>query len=162
MMSEILGNIAQQMSPSTSTTQPLMTSPSTDAKNQPQSKWPVGMLEPPNINLYDRPTVHNPDGTISSVRSMSFEEDGHSIVVPTVSDDGRILSEKEAIDQYHRTGRHLGRFATTGLFPWQFSDAYSQQLHDEYAKGEYGGQRSGQSIVPQTTPWNLTIPAGKK
>ncbi|MFH7813403.1 hypothetical protein ACH0C8_15950, partial [Acetobacter lovaniensis] len=41
---------------------------------------------------------------------MSFGTDQGEVLVPTVSDDGRIMSDSQAIAQYQRTGRHLGIF----------------------------------------------------
>lgn len=118
------------------------------------------MVEPGNINLYDRPTVHNADQTISSVRSMSFEENGKEVLVPTVSDDGRILTELEAREMYHKTGKHLGKFQDAGVLKaWQHADSYATALHNEYAAGKYGKQRSGQNVSDvQTTPFNTTVP----
>lgn len=83
-----------------------------------------GMLEPGNVDLTNRPDVVNPDGSHSSVRSMSFEENGREILVPTVSEDGRIMTDDEAIAQYHRTGRHLGKFKTPAE-----ATAYADLLH---------------------------------
>lgn len=86
-----------------------------------------------NINLYDRPRVPN-NGGVSTVFSMSFSErpGGPEILVPRVSDDGRILSPEEAQAQYYRTGRHLGIFATI-----EEADRYAQSLHEGFAAGRY-------------------------
>lgn len=90
-----------------------------------------GLVELGNVNLYDRPAVQNADGSVSSVRSMSFQEEkgGPEILVPTVSEDGRIMSDKEAIEQYKKTGRHLGKFETPDE-----ATAYAKRLHEQQAK----------------------------
>jgi hypothetical protein len=125
-----------------------------DVRGLPQSQWPAGMIEAPNTNLHDRPTVRNPDNTTSSVRSMSFEVNGKEILVPTVSDDGRIMSDDESKQQYLKTGKHLGVFDH-----WQNADKYAEQLHNDYAAGKYGGQRrGGDEVPPQMTPFNMTVP----
>lgn len=81
---------------------------------------------PGNIDLNNRPVVQNRDGTISTVRSMSFGTDQGEVLVPTVSDDGRLLSDEQAIEQYRRSGRHLGIFNTPDE-----ATAYARRLHDQ-------------------------------
>ncbi|MEK1933754.1 MAG: hypothetical protein AAAC47_29020, partial [Pararhizobium sp.] len=85
-----------------------------------------GLLSPGNINLAKRPVVKNPDGSISTVKSMSFEEDGKEILVPTVSPDGKLLDENQAIDLYHQTGQHLGIFDNPND-----ANTYAQTLHNQ-------------------------------
>ncbi|MBB5663262.1 hypothetical protein GGE68_001438 [Rhizobium leguminosarum] len=85
-----------------------------------------GLLSPGNIDLAHRPIVKNADGSISTVRSMSFNEDGKEILVPTVSPDGRILSDDDAINLYHQTGQNLGMFDTPDN-----ATAYAQTLHNQ-------------------------------
>lgn len=65
-----------------------------------------------NIDLSKRPIVYNNDGTISTVLSASFNIDGKEVLLPMVSNKGTVLSPNEAIQEYIRTGKHLGVFNT--------------------------------------------------
>lgn len=90
----------------------------------------AGQVQAGNIDLNKRPIVRNADGSISTVRSMSFNENGVEVLIPTVAADGsRILSNQEAIAQYRQTGQHLGKFTTP-----QAADAYAEQLHKDQEK----------------------------
>ena len=110
---------------------------------------PAGQLEPGNIDLNARPVVKNPDGSISTVASISINEDGKEILIPTVAADGsRILTNDEAIKQYHDTGQHLGKFDTVDN-----ANAAAEPLHlaqaQQYAPGAPG---SGGSTAPAAAP----------
>lgn len=95
---------------------------------------PKGMIEAGNIDLKARPVVKNADGSISTVRSIGVNMDGKEVLIPTVSPDGKILTDKQAIDLYRKTGKHLGKFSDPAA-----SDRYAQQLHNDqermYVKG---------------------------
>ena len=83
-----------------------------------------------NIDLTSRPRYKNSDGTISTVASMSINEDGKEILIPTVVKDkngkAKKLSEEEAIKHYHETGEYLGKFDSVNE-----ANKYAQRLHVE-------------------------------
>ena len=99
-----------------------------------------------NIDLSKRPKVRNKDGSYSTVLSMSFEEDGQEILIPMVSPDGKVLSEKKAIDLYHETGQYLGKFKSA-----KEADAYAKTLHEDQEK-EYDGKPDSQNPMQGEGP----------
>jgi N12 class adenine-specific DNA methylase/2'-5' RNA ligase len=117
-----------------------------------------GLLKPGNIDLTARPVHKNPDGTTSTVLSMRFGEDGKEILVPKVSEDGTwILSDEEAVDTYHKTGKHLGIFKDVPS-----ANAYAQQLHEDYASGRIKLKTPGAADPPSfeaDQPTALQVPA---
>ncbi len=82
-----------------------------------------------NIDLTNRPIVKNDDGSISTVRSMSFQdEEGKEVLVPTVV-NGKIVSDSEAINNYYRTGEYLGKFDSV-----EEANEYAEELHKQQEK----------------------------
>ena len=81
-----------------------------------------------NIDLFNRPEVKNADGSISTVKSMSYtaEINGNQkyILIPTVSDEGKIMSPKEAIKYWNNKQQHLGIYDTR-----KEADEAAQQIH---------------------------------
>jgi hypothetical protein len=100
-----------------------------------------GEIEPGNIDLKNRPRYKNADGSVSTVRSFSVNLDGQEVLLPTITADGRSISEKEAVEQYKRDGKHLGKFKDAAS-----ATAYAQQLHEEQAA----------SLPPQKKPGEST------
>lgn len=95
--------------------------------------WDDDLLFYGNIDLANRPRVKNPDGSISTIRSIGIGVDGKQVLIPTVSDDGRIMSDSEAVMEFKKTGRHLGVFRSVGA-----ANAYARILHDEQARAVGG------------------------
>jgi hypothetical protein len=108
-----------------------------------------GMMETGNIDLTSRPIRRNGDGSVSTVRSISIDEGSGTVLIPTINDDGKLLSNKEAVEEYKKTGKHLGIFDSR-----EDADAYAEQLHLEqadYAKQfEAKGQASTKYDAPKT------------
>lgn len=67
------------------------------------------MIAVPSINLNTRVPVKNEDGSVSTEESITIEEDGVFTNIPTIINGSRV-SEEQAIEHYHKTGEHLGRF----------------------------------------------------
>jgi len=97
-----------------------------------QEKRPKGEITKGNIDLNNRPVVKNRDGSISTVRSMTITEGNTAVVIPTVikrpNGSGVIVSDREAIKYYQRSGQHLGKFSNI-----QDADTYARNLHNQQA-----------------------------
>jgi hypothetical protein len=76
---------------------------------------------------------------------MSANFDGKEYLIPTVSDDGRVMSDDEAIDLFKKTGKHLGVFNKPDN-----ATAYAERLHKSQER-QYAQQRSldNAAKVPQ-------------
>lgn len=91
----------------------------------------IGRYGQGNIDLYNRPQYRQPDGSVSTVRSMSFgDENGQEILVPTIANDrfGKPyqMTDQQAIDRYYDTGEYLGKFNSIPE-----ADAYGNALHNQ-------------------------------
>lgn len=120
--------------------------------SRPGMLQPRGQLQPGNIDLYNRPRVKNPDGTTSTVRSMSANFDGKEVLIPTVSDDGRIMPDEEAIESYRKSGKHLGTFSDP-----ESATSYAEKLHEDYAAGRY--DKAPSVTEPTVKPEGVSTPA---
>ena len=92
-----------------------------------RSLWPPGMVAQGNIDLARRPIVRNPNGSISTVRSIGIGTPLGETVIPTVVGP-RVVSNQQAIAQYNRTGQQLGSFRTVPQ-----ADRFATQLHGSLA-----------------------------
>lgn len=88
---------------------PAVTPEEAAAYNPTPVKAP-GMLEKGNIDLDGRVAVDNADGSISTLQSITIEEEGKYILIPTLNPAGKKLSDEDAVTLYHYTGDHLGIF----------------------------------------------------
>ena len=115
------GDIAQMatISPNSSTM------PSNKPMYTIDSKFP-GMIKEGNIDIANRPVVHLQDGSIATVRSIGVNLDGKEYLLPTVSEDGRLLDKDQAVEEFKRTGKYLGIFDSP-----EASDRYAEALHNQ-------------------------------
>lgn len=106
---------------------------------------PRGLVEPGNLPIWNRPIIRNDDGSISSEYSMSREDNGREVLVPTIV-NGRFLTpdgkkpaegsdaEKAMFDEawrhYQQTGEHLGKFSNP-----DYADIYAEKLHNRPMRG---------------------------
>lgn len=91
-----------------------------------------------NIDLYNRPEYRQPDGSISTVNSISIGTDegaipsvngkGLEVLIPTIGRDknGRPVqwTDEQAIENYRKTGENLGKFNSI-----EDADKYAEMLH---------------------------------
>jgi hypothetical protein len=87
-----------------------------------------GLQAPGNLNPWQRPSMHNPDGSYSTTSSMSVGSDKGEVLIPTVV-NGKRLSHDEAIAHYKKTGENFGTFDTPA-----HADKYATALHNAQAK----------------------------
>jgi hypothetical protein len=91
-----------------------------------------GLMQPGNIDLSRQPIVRNSDGSTSTVKSMSFNDGSGEILIPMVSHLGdRVLNQDEAVDQYYRSGKHLGIFDTPDN-----ATRVADDIHNLYESGK--------------------------
>lgn len=80
-----------------------------------------------NLPLNVRSRVTNPDGTVSTVRTISIGTDAGEVLIPTVI-NGEVVSDEEAVAHYRETGENFGTFASE-----EEATAYAQSLSRQHA-----------------------------
>ena len=88
---------------------------------------PQGMIEPGNLDPWHRRKLNNGNGTYSTTLSFSIGTDKGETLIPQVV-AGKLLTKREAIAHFNKTGQHLGVFASPDA-----ADAYAQALHNAQA-----------------------------
>lgn len=91
-------------------------------------KSATGMKQAGNLVPWNRPILHNPDGSYSTTSSISIGTDKGETLIPTVV-DGKRLSTADAIAHFKKTGENLGVFDTSA-----HADAFATALHNAQAK----------------------------
>lgn len=112
------------------------------------------VLEYGNIDMLTRPSVVNADGSISTVRSigisLSKSETGEKrtvhVLIPTVHDDGYIMSDDVATKLFKKTEKHLGVFSTIKEL-----NRYAIMLHDMEAARIEGYEYEQRFTSPDQT-----------
>lgn len=91
-----------------------------------------------NIDLTQRPIRMNDDGSASTVRSASINENGKEVLIPTIGQNGEDLSVDQAVELYRRTGQNLGRYNSVGE-----ANQAAQNIHDSEQRrlGQQGPTR---------------------
>lgn len=76
--------------------------------------------------------MKNPAGGTSTVFSFSTNIDDKEYLLPRVTPDGRFLSEDDAVEEFKKTGLHLGAFSDP-----ESATTYAKKLHEDYEAGKY-------------------------
>ena len=95
-----------------------------------------GILRQGNIDIHARPKVQLADGSTATVRSIAVTFDDGTFVIPTIGPKGEDWSNEQAIEEFKRTGKHLGMFKTA-----EDAEAYSIALHENQDKEYLGGDK---------------------
>ncbi len=85
-----------------------------------------------NINLNTREKIPNPCGGYAAVNSASYNIDGKEVLLPRSFNNKANNTDEDTVNQYRKTGEHLGKFHT----PHQAS-RYASRPHDNQAE-QYG------------------------
>lgn len=121
------------------------------ASNNVEDRRPLeeGTIAEDELKVRARNPVKNDDGTYSTIRSITINEDGKEVLIPTVH-NGKILSNEEAIKVYQQTGKHLGKFRTSED-AHQFGLHISNEMASKFRSGEYSTpDKIGENAKPRS------------
>lgn len=101
-----------------------------NSKTGYQKSSSLGQYGQGNIDLYNRPIYKQPDGSISTVESVSFwsDEEQKEILVPLIQqigDDVVEVTAETAQKIYEENGQYLGKFDNAAQ-----ANQYAAQLHE--------------------------------
>lgn len=124
------------------TVQPVAIPPSTvaTADTQPPEGVPQPII-PGNLPLDIQQVVHNDDGTVSTVRTISIGVDGREVLIPTVI-DGRVVGDDEAAQHYYETGENFGTFENAAD-----ATAYGEALHQSHEQALRPPQNPAEALT---------------
>jgi len=108
----------------------------------PEKAEVEGLLVPGNIDLAARKIVHNPDGSISTLKSMSFKDGKTEVLIPTLDPQGQPLSDEQAIALYKATGQHLGQFKDADT-----ATRFAKQLSEDMEAAALGEPSEADKVV---------------
>lgn len=94
-----------------------------------------GLLEPGNIDVAARRAHELEPGVIATVKSESFNIDGKEVLLPSIDENGKLLSADEIVEAYRGSGQHLGIFDTP-----ESASAYAKGLSNRQ------GERFGKPV----------------
>lgn len=95
-----------------------------------------GLLEKGNIDIHNRPVVKRDNGKYSTVDTIGVGiGEGREANIPRISKDGRVMSNKEAIENFKKTHEHLGIYKDRDS-----AARAAQKLHKDQEKEYLGGK----------------------
>lgn len=117
-----------------------------------QDVAPPGLVEKGNIDLGARPVVKNGSG-YSTVNTIGVNLDGKEYNLPTVTEDGRLLTKPDgspdrdaAVAEFKRTGKHLGVYSNV-----DDAKRAAESLHQDQAQ-QYDQRAQSQGLAGAVTP----------
>lgn len=128
--------------------------PDEDTPEQARQQSSGTRLMEGNIDLSKRKPIQNSDGSVSTLESMSIGTDKGEVLIPSISPDGRRMSEEEAIQHYEQTGQNLGTFDSP-----QSATSYAEQLSKDMG-GRYNQTPEIQRPSNRQTPLQVLTGSG--
>lgn len=101
---------------------PIKVDPASDWRRSGYVPTPI---EPGNIDVTNRVPLTLPSGQVATVRTIGIRDGQYEVVIPTIGPNGEDWSNDEAVQQYRKTGQHLGKFRTG-----RDANIFAEQLHE--------------------------------